>query len=414
MKKIIVSAAVAAMALSTSAFALEDVKTTGQMKVYYETNNSGDDALFSKEKASAEVVFKVGFTGKQGEVGFGATVYQTSTMGLEGKIVSGTRSGTANGAPFVGEAYITAPIAPSTTLKFGKQELDTPLAFTERWNAIPNTFNAAVAINSSIDNVTLIAAYVGQGSADNQATLKNFGTNNIDGNVATQYFGGATAIAALYANNGLNVNFWAYHIENVLSTGAAGGGVSVNAVWIDGSAKVGPATIKAYAALATHDGTGSKDTSAFALSAAAKLGGVKLFAAASTVSTGDLPIANTATNFKKTKLPTAAVYLDGRYVGQPGSTAFKLKAAGKVGSTGLALQGVYNMNSGADGEKMGLSVPNLGTGYLAEKLEASEIDLIISQKVGVFNLKGILMHRDWSESGHDSQQHVRVIASVNF
>jgi len=412
MKKIIVSAAVAAMALSTSAFALEDVKTTGQMKVYYETNNGGTNDIFNKNGASAEVVFKVGFTGKQGDVGFGATVYQTSTMGLEGKIVSGARSGTANGAPFVGEAYITAPIAPSTTLKFGKQELDTPLAFTERWNAVPNTFNAAVAINSSIDNVTLIAAYVGQGSASNNMSPmvpKNFGTNNIDGNVADQYFGGATAIAALYANDGLAVNFWAYHIENVLApANGTIGGVSVNAAWIDGSAKVGPATVKAYAALVTNDGTASKDTSAFALSAAGKVGGVKLFAAASMVSSGDLPVANTATSFKKTKLPTAAVYLDGRYVGQPETMAFKLKASGKIGSTGLALQGVMNDGTASNDAN--------------ENLDATEIDFIITQKVGVFNLKGILMHRDWANenglgtqySNKGAQQHVRIIASVNF
>ena len=401
MKKIIVSAAVAAMALSTSAFALEDVKTTGQMKVYYETNNGGNNSLFNKNGASAEVVFKVGFTGKQGEVGFGATVYQASTMGLEGKIVNGVRTADqTNKGPFVGEAYITAPIAPSTTLKFGKQEIDSPLAFTERWNAIPNTFNAALAINSSIDNVTLIAGYVGQGSA-----VGSFGTNGNSGFAdgvfgASQYFGGATTIAALYANDGLAVNFWAYHIENVGATTPTLGGVSVNAVWIDGSAKVGPATVKAYAALVTNDATGSKDTSAFALSGAGKVGGVKLFAAASMVSSGDLPVANTATNFKKTKLPTAAVYLDGKYVGQPETMAFKLKAAGKIGSTGLALQGVMNDGTASNDAN--------------ENLDAQEIDLIISQKVGVFNLKGILMNRSWSKAGHDSQQHVRVIASVNF
>jgi hypothetical protein len=397
MKKIIVSAAVAAMALSTSAFALEDVKTTGQMKVYYETNNAGDNSVFSKESSSAEVVFKVGFTGKQGDVGFGATIYQASTMGLEGKIVNGVRTGSqTNGAPFIGEAYITAPIAPSTTLKFGKQEIDSPLAFTERWNAIPNTFNAALAINSSIDNVTLIAGYVGQGTT---GTGSNTGfTDGVFG--ASQYFGGATTIAALYANDGLAVNFWAYHIENVGAATPTLGGVSVNAAWVDGSVKVGPATVKAYAALVSNDGDNSKDTSAFALSGAGKVGGVTLFAAASMVSSGDLPVANTATGFKKTKLPTAAVYLDGKYVGQPETMAFKIKAAGKLGTTGLALQAVMNDGTASNDAN--------------ENLDAQEIDLIISQKVGVFNLKGILMNRSWSEDGHDAQQHVRVIASVNF
>lgn len=411
MKKIIVSAAVAAMALSTSAFALEDVKTTGQMKVWYETDNAASETkgdMFSTSQSSAEVVFKLGFTGKQGDVGFGATLYQTSTMGLEGKIVGATRTNAANKAPFVGEAYITAPIAPSTTLKFGKQELDTPLAFTERWNALPNTFNAAVAINSSIDNVTLIAAYVGQ---DNSTNWK------VDGNVNQQYFGGATTIAALYANSGLNVNFWAYHIENVGGATAADattgtlenrGGVSVNAAWLDASMKIADvATVKAYAALVSNDGDDSKDTSAFALSGAGKAGPVSLFAAASYVSDGDLAVANTATGFKKTKLPTAGVYTDGLYVAQPGSTAVKVKASGKLGSTGIALQAVMNMNDEARFEDAAKD----------NKKEATEIDLIVTQKVGVFNLKGILMNRSFgADSMEDAQggQHVRVIASVNF
>jgi len=396
MKKIIVSAAVAAMALSTSAFALEDIKVNGQAKVYYETNNGNDVALFNKDNASAEVVFKLGMTGKQGDVGFGATIYQTSTMGLEGTLVMGTRSGTANSDMFVGEAYITAPIAPKTVLKFGKQELDTPLAFTERWNAVPNTFDAAVAINNSIDNVTIVGAYIGAGTGGTPANNK-FETG-VGG--AQQYAGGAYALAALYNANGLGVNFWAYHIDNVGSTGFAGGGSAVNAVWIDAAMKVADINIKAYAAMVSAEDIDA--TSAVALSAATKLGNFKVFGAAAYVTENDdkadLSIANTATGGKKTKLPTAGVYTDGKFVAMPGSTSLKAKGATKIGATGLALQAVYNNNT------------------QDQSLDAMELDLIISQKVGVFNLKGILMHRDWTNSDFDkdAQQHVRVIASVNF
>ncbi|MEN8147512.1 MAG: hypothetical protein ABFR02_07820, partial [Campylobacterota bacterium] len=152
MKKLIMSM-VAAPLLVTSAFALEDIKVDGQAKLWYESSNAlgknGSDTLFNTEQSSAEVVFKLGMTGKQGDVSFGTTVYQSSTMGLEGTLVGGTRTAVANGDMFVGEAYIVAPLGMSTIAKIGKQELDTPLAFTERWNAIPNTFNAAVALNNS-------------------------------------------------------------------------------------------------------------------------------------------------------------------------------------------------------------------------------------------------------------------------
>ena len=45
----------------------------------------------------------------------------------------------------------------------------------------------------------------------------------------------------------------------------------------------------------------------------------------------------------------------------------------------------------------------------------TEIDLIISKKLGDFNMKAILMNRDGDRVNNgDAQQHVRVIASVNF
>ena len=349
MKKIILSVAVAAMALSTTASALEDIKVSGQAKLWYETNDKGDNSLTDTASSSGEVVFKLGMTGKQGNVGFGTTIYQTSTMGLEGTVVGATRTNStnlgnaavagdganstgnsANGQMYVGEAYITAPVIGDNLVKIGKQELDTPLAFTERWNAAPNTFNAAVLVNNSVDNLTLIGAYVGQGNTETWA---------VDGEVANRYngdvTGGTFAAGALYKTDAFSINVWGYELTHI-----------AQAFWADASVKAGPVAIKAYAATMMPDADNTDDTVAFALSAGGKAGPVTLFAAGSQISDdGVLPVANTATGFKKTKLPTAGVYTDGRFVAQPGSTAFKLKVSGKAGTTGLALQGIMNTNS---------------------------------------------------------------------
>ncbi|MEN8145979.1 MAG: hypothetical protein ABFR02_00005, partial [Campylobacterota bacterium] len=346
--------------------------------------------------------------------------------------------------------------------KIGKQELDTPLAFTERWNAIPNTFNAAVALNNSIDDLTLAMAYVGQtntgiaadpdADADAAAVLPdpetgvtNNGSWKVQGDVSDQFYSGAGAIAALYNNKTVAVNFWAYYIKNVLSNGVAGdlpagidNGLNVTAAWLDGSMKIGDvANVKLYGAYVGHDdsinepgktvaGITGDATMAGALSADATFGGWTIFAAASTVTEGDLPVANTATGFKKTKLPTAGVYTDGLYVGQPGSTAVKLKASGKVASTGITLQGVYNMNSGEDGEAMGINAGAVntavntnysGVGFAAQTLETTEVDLIVSQKLGVWNNKLIIMHRGFADTATDDAkggQYVRLVTSVNF
>jgi len=398
MKKIILSVAVAAMALSTTASALEDIKVSGQAKLYYETNNGNDADLFSsKANSTGEMVFKLGMTGKQGAVGFGAEITQGSTMGLEGNIVGGVRTDTTSltnagtdeknqGDMYVSKAYFTAPVAPDTIIKMGRQELNTPFAFTEKWNAQQNNFDALVAINSSVKNLTLIAAFVGQtNTAGNHKATQEF----------NQMFGGAYAAGALYKNDTLAVNGWAYDVKSTLN------GQSTMAFWADASVKVAGAKIKGIVAMMSPSADGYDSTTGFALSAGYAVSGVKLFAAASMVGEGALPLANVATNFKKTKLPTAGVYTDGKYVAMPESTAFKLKASGKVGSTGLLLQGVMNTNDDPANE--------VAAGNIKD---ATEIDFIISQKVGAFNLKGILMHRDFDVA--DAQQHVRVIASVNF
>jgi len=417
MKKIIVSAVVAAMALSTTASALEDIKVSGQAKLWYETWNKGDNDIFDKYASQAEVVFKLGVTGKQGNVGFGAEYTQGSTMGVENMLVMGTRTGAntltqqlgAGEDGYVSKAYITAPIAPDTIIKMGRQELNTPFAFTEKWNAQQNNFDALVAINSSVKNLTLIGAYVGQ---TNTAISSGAPAWKAQANFE-QLHGGAFAAGALYKNDMLAVNGWLYSVRDYMNaqilTEITGGGVIDNihaeAAWLDAKVSVAGANVKAIVAHMAPSAD-LDSTTGFAVAADYSVAGIKLFAAGSSVGEGVLPLGNVATNFKKTKLPTAGVYTDGLFVAQPEATAFKVKASGKLGSTGLALQAVMNTSDNAATE-----------GADENTKDTTEVDLIISQKVGDFNLKGILMHRSFADDATDDAaggQHVRVIASVNF
>ncbi len=414
MKKIIISAAVAAMALTTTASALEDIKVDGQAKLWYEASTviGGDNDLFSKYGAAGSVVFKLGVTGKQGDVGFGATLYQVSTMGLEGILVHQVvTTAAANQDLYTGEAYVTFPAGDKTSVKFGKQELDTPLMFTERWSPTPNTFNAGVVINNSFDNLTLVGAYVGQ---DNTGSgLASPGSFAVAGEVIRPVNAGINdfnnetfALGALYKNDAFSVNVWGYELASL-----------AKAVWVDASMKVGPATVKAYASQImsggqTADALGiTDDTTALALSAGMKVGSFNLFAAASNVSddTAALHAANVSTGGKKSKLPTMAVYLDGRSVAAPGATSFKLKAATKVAGFGLALQGVMVNNDN------GVFTDVVGQGGDS----ASEVDLIVTKKVGDVNLKTIVMQRMTDSAPtlaeyKESATHVRLVATVNF
>jgi len=398
MRKIILSVAVAAMALSTTASALEDIKVNGQAKLWYETNEVASNSLFNKDGASGDVVFKLGMTGKQGNVGFGTTVYQASSMGLEGNAINAYRSAATNEDMFVGEAYVTAPMGSMASLKLGKQELNTPYLFTETWNSLPNTFNAAVVTVKPVADLSLVAMYVGQDNAD---------TFKVDGDVNKQMFGGATVLGALYKNSAFDVNAWYTHISNAGGTAPATagalpgykGGTTVNAGWLDAGTKLANVNLRAYAAIFDVEAN-SDSTNAFALSAGTKVGNFDLFAAASTVSEdGAHSVANVSTSGKKSSLPTEGVYTDGLYVAQNDSVAIKGKVSTKIASTGVALQVVNNKNDS-----------------VAVK-ETTEVDLFLTDKFGDFSTTAILMHRSFDNDAEDTLNggyYARFIVALNF
>jgi len=385
MKKIILSAVVTAMALTTAVSALEDIKVSGKAKLWYETWDKGDASLFNKDNAVAQQTFELGMTGKQGNVGFGAKIIDAS----EFKVLGNARDNTADDGLTVSEMYITAPMGSKTTLKIGKQQIQTPFAFSENWMSVPNTFNAALIVSKVTDNLTLVGAYVGQGNTDN-TTFKVS-----DNGRFTTYMGTDTfAAVAHYKTKAFSANFYAYELSSI-----------ANAFWLDAGAKLGPVALKVIGAqVMGSDSNGVGDTTGLAISAGMKAGSFSLSLAASNVSDGDadkfnVPIGNTATNFKKTKLPTAGVYTDGIYVAQPGSTAIKLKAVTKLAGFKIIAQGINNTND-----------------QVASK-ETTELDLIVIKKIGDFNFKGILLNRSFDDKATDDAaggNHFRLITSVNF
>jgi hypothetical protein len=286
---------------------------------------------------------------------------------------------------YTAEMYITLPVAANTIMKIGKQELQTPFAFTEKWNATPNTFNAALLVNNSIENLTLVGAWVGQ--------TNTAGSFKTDGEVDNSFFEGAYAAVAHYKAGDMAANAYYYDLKRVAT-----------AYWVDAGMKVAGVDANLYYGAMSPKFANSEDTNVIAASAGMKVSDVSLFAAISKTNDVDntkgyLRLANTATGFKKTKLPTAGVYTDGVYVSDEDTLAWKLKASTKLAGVGVALQYVDNDN--------GSNVTK----------DTQEIDLILSKKLGDVNMKAIVLNRDFDDSATDAAaggQHVRVIASVDF
>ena len=428
-------AAIAAMTLTTGAMAEVTNKISGNVKYWYETADTGegdqaDNGLFHKKASgftSGQAAASVEAKGKAGVLGYGFKYTAVDTLGLEGNMVSSGRTARGDAASastsdkyiasgktahWAEKAFITYNMG-KTTAKIGRQHLNTPMAFTEAWNIAANSFDAAVLVNKNIPNVTLVGAFVGRGNGGNgsgpgYSSVQNNGEFNryvVDGAYAAAVH--AKPLKAL----GLNAYYW-----NVLK--------AADAFWVDGDYKVGPVKLGAVYASAKPKGVleaagGTSDaTSAVAVKAGGKVGPVSLFAAYSQVSEeGSIPIANTATGFKKTKLPTAGVYNDGLIVAAPGAKTFKVKGVYPIGGVKLIAQYVSTTNDNDNGTDSA-AVNQLASGAFGKDVD--EFDLIAVTKIADVTIKGIFVNRTFKNDKangsvvHSDANHVRVIAGIKF
>jgi len=436
-------AAMAALSIASSAFAVENVKVDGQIKLWYQTTDTTavssdaatsafkNDGIGKQTGATGDLITKVRATGDlTKKAGFGFTMYAATTLGLENNLVAGEAIGTgvtndsgntaqvtngdANLPMWLGEAYFTYK-AGNTIAKIGRQELDTPLAFTETWNAAPNTFEAAVLINSDIPKTKLIAAYVARGNGNTSSTVGS--TFNSYGYTRTVGETDSGAYAIGMVNNSipnLTIHPVYYNVQDV-----------ANATWIDVAYDI-PKIMKIEALYANVEAAGAtevalaavadKKTDAYAVKLSGAVAGVNVAGSYSNVSAGTLPVANTATGFTKTKIYTASILSDGRIAAQPDVTAWKVEASTKLAGLGLnASYASYDVKANTGGTR-------LTTGYayytLSESKSPSELDLSVSTKIDDINLTAFyIMQNEFavvSTGESRDKTAVRVIASINF
>ncbi len=460
-KKIGLSLVAATLLTSSAAMALEDTKVTGGVKLWYQSINDdavSDDNFFGHNltdttkgaNESGDLVLNLGVTAKATEkLGLGFKLYSATTLGLESNLVegeaitNGSQNGGLNGdgnmPMWLGESYFTYQASSSNLLKIGRQELDTPLAYTEKWNAAPNTFEAAVLVNSSLPDTTVIAASVSRGNGFNNADVLATNTKTVnngfssywgaasinESDVATDLNGdtdtldtvslGAKDKGGAYALGILNksvesvpVNLWYYSVTDTAS-----------AVWVDAKIKMGDFGVDVIGASVTPTGITEElldflndvgSTTATAAKVHAKFGDIAAYAAVSSVSDGNIPVANTATNFKKTKLPTASIFSDGMYAAQPGTTSTKVGASMGMGEASkLAVSyGMYQMGDGTSGYAI------VGSGAHSIDTTTSEIDVVFKTKLDDLNLAAMYINQANYNAAEDTRQVIRIIAGIDF
>lgn len=380
--KLVKMSLVAAMVMGASAFAIDNVKVSGDAKVYYSTTDEGtasNNDLFDQSTSAADTALRLGVTGDLLKgVSFGVTGYAVSSLGLENNLVNNVWSGAhstttnpsssrglqVNDEAWIGEAWLATTLG-KTTAKVGRMELDTPLVFSEKWNIVPNTFEGAVLINQDIQDTTLVGAWVGKG---------NGGTGVVNQGATFNSFVNEGAYAAAIINNSLKplvAQAWYYNVSNV-----------ADAFWLQADwdcqlvkdVKIGVQ----YANLDPKGilGTAAKDSSAYAVQVAYEgIQNLKLSTAYSDVDNdGILNVANVATAGRsQSKLYTEAAWGGSNYgyVSAPGAESWNVK-------------GAYDVK---DLAKFCASYTNVENDKMASNKNLDEIALSVSKSFGPLDTK---------------------------
>ncbi len=401
-----------------------DWNFSGQGVIYYQTTDgNGNGSLFDQGPSSADSGWAKAAAGVQlgavnknlfGAIGAGVELSGLSSLGLQSDVVSGLvqNAGTVNkvvtnedgttttttydnsNSAAITQAYLTAGFG-GTSIKIGRQTLPkslSPFAFSEGWNVFKNTFEAALFVNSSIPDTTLVGAIVKS-------------RNNSVGNLNDfQSFYGAHKVFMLTAQNksvsGLTLTGTYYLLPDATAAGDA------TALWGDAKFKISDYSVALQGGTIGGDAV-PEDTSAFGAKVAGNFGMFGASLAYSSVDDGTLNIANLAGAGVKTPLYTQAV-LNQNTIKRDSDT---VKVAGSVKALGGKVIAAYITSDLGP-----TALPSVfGTGVGGEGTY-QEIELMYKAKPTT-NTKvfvAFINQNDDRQGTNDAQNFVRVWGRYNF
>ena len=382
---------VAALALTTSAFAIENVKVGGSVKAIYQTtdidvrpnelNNNPlpQTGMFTSGNGQALNVSAYNGASAGGvsallevtadlmeNLKAGAELQMFSTLGLSSNLLNDTMinsrygtTGFSGGQTLENRMDDAAQLsqiwlgtrAGKTDLKAGRMELNTPMLFTEKWNIAKNTFEAAMATNTDIKDTTIIGAWVGKhngvggmaGEGGNLYAGSPGRTTNMHENF--RKIGMGPVARGIFMAGAVNkslpnttAQLWYYNVVGAAQVG-----------WAQADAKVGMFSFGAQYAMMDHDNAlnamaqgRSKNSSIVAVKAAVDIGSINLHAAFSSADKdGTLGFSNLSTADKTNIYTgTGSIYFDG-VLTAPGVDAAKVGIKTKVADVKLAASYIH-------------------------------------------------------------------------
>ena len=383
---------VAALLIGSSAMALDNTKVSGDANLYYQTSDASGGDFLESGSSLADMSVNLNLTTdvyKSDKVavsaGLGYTVL--TTLGLEGQLVDGTWAGAhdATGVDtvsWVNEAWF-ATTAAKTTVKVGRMELDTPLAFTEQWSIEKNTFEAAVLINQDIKDTTIVGAYVGRG---NGSDVTDNGVVATGGEFSNYGGKGAYVLGAI--NNSwkpLTAQAWFYDVVR-----------HATATWFQGDLDLSTVGAK----------------------------GVTLGAQYTTLSAGDTDAYAAMVGYSAKSLSAKLSYSQ---VSKNGAAGYNTATGATNGQTKLYTETWWNYGNvtKADARTVNLtveaptSVADLGlyvtmVDHQAVRADLTEYTASASKSMGPVDASLVYIHTDMPETGTAGDNTVQVYLTANF
>lgn len=320
------------------------IKTVnGYIRVGYQNTDISGDTDYTDTALGGKLhIETVSWNG----ISAGASFYTTNSVGKDEGYLSGAGmaffDGSGNSYSILGEAYLQGEWG-NTTLKAGRQEIDTPFADTDDIGMVPNSFEAVTLVNTDIKETTILLAQVQRMAGVDAEVPGEF--KKLNGDDGVQVFG-----ATYEGIEGLSLSGWYYHANDL---------IKVPYLEATYEADLGEVSLGLGAQYAYMDWEGDSAAKVFGatLSAGFSPAGLTLGAAYNKSSDGPA---------------------DDLFGGGPFFTSSEHLTLPVAGSDGEAVMYTAEWDAGT----IGVDGLTLGAGYLTLEsdtgLESSELDLVAS------------------------------------
>jgi hypothetical protein len=195
---------------SAEAEAFSFIKTVnGYIRAGYQNTDISGDTDYTDIALGGKLHIE---TASWNGISAGASFYTTNSIGEDEGYLSGAGmaffDGSGNSYSILGESYLQGEWG-NTTLKAGRQEIDTPFADTDDIGMIVNTFEAVTLVNTDIKDTTLVLAQVQKMAGVDAEVPGEF--TKLNGDDGVQVFG-----ATYEGIEGLSLSGWYYHANDLI------------------------------------------------------------------------------------------------------------------------------------------------------------------------------------------------------